>query len=237
VAVIELDGGPVTYRLVRSPRTRRITIRVTAEGVRVTAPTRVSVAGVERALRADRDWITAALARAVAAAPPPLGEGAVLPYLDESLVVALADVRAVRRDGGRLLVPAGADPVVAVERWYRSRARDHLGALVATWAPVMGVSPGGLAVRGQRSRWGSASARGTIALNWRLMLAPARIGEYVVVHELAHLLHMDHSPRFWAAVERHWPDHRADRAWLRSNGPSMLAMIRGPVAGSVVSAG
>lgn len=237
MAVIDLNGSPVVYRLVRSPRTRRITIRVTAEGVAVTAPARVSVAGVERALRADRDWITAALARAVAAAPPPLTDGTVLPFLDEELLLTVADVRGPRREGARLLVPVGTDPVAAVERWYRARARDHLGALVGAWAPVMGVAPTGLAVRGQRSRWGSASARGTIALNWRLMLAPSRIGEYVVVHELAHLLHMDHSPRFWAAVERHWPGHRADRAWLRSNGPSVLAMIRGPVPGSVVSAG
>lgn len=234
---VELGGRTIPYRLVRSPRTRRITIRVTAEGVSVTAPRRVSVAGVERALRADPEWLAGALARAAALAPPPLGEGSELRHLDDVLRVTLGPVRSARRDGGLLVLPAGADAVAAAERWYRAEARRHLGALVDAWAPRMGVTPAGVAVRGQRSRWGSASAGGTIALNWRLMLAPARVGEYVVVHELAHLVHMDHSPRFWGVVEAHWPGHRADRDWLRANGPAVLAQLRGPLAGSVVSAG
>ncbi len=235
--VLLLDGQRIPYRLVRSPRTRRITIRVTAEGVSVTAPRRISDAGVERALRADPGWLAGALARAAAQAPPPLAAESELPYLDGVLRVAVGGVRAPRREGGVLLLPDGADLEGAAERWYRAQARRHLGALVDDWAARIGVTPTGLSVRGQRSRWGSASARGVIALNWRLMLAPARVGEYVVVHELAHLVHMDHSPRFWALVESHWPGHRDDRAWLRANGPAVLAQLRGPRPGSVVSAG
>ncbi|MFN8122606.1 MAG: SprT family zinc-dependent metalloprotease [Thermoleophilia bacterium] len=235
--MLVVDGRSIPYRLVRSPRARRITIRVTPEGVSVTAPRRVSAAGVERALAADRAWLAGALERAAALVPPPPADGAELPYLDGVLRVAVGGTRPPRREGDVLWLPQDADPAASAERWYRAQARRHLGALVDEWAARMDVAPSGLAVRGQRSRWGSASARGVIALNWRLMLAPSRVGEYVVVHELAHLVHMDHSPRFWALVSAHWPDHRADRAWLRANGAAVLAQLRGPVPGSVVSAG
>jgi predicted metal-dependent hydrolase len=126
-----------------------------------------------------------------------------------------------------LLLPPGAAADAAAERWYRAQARRHLGALVAGWAPVIGVTPARVVIRGQRTRWGSASARGEIALNWRLMMAPWAVGEYVVVHELAHLVHMDHSPAYWDLVAAHWPGHRRERRWLRERGPRLAAGPRG----------
>jgi len=211
---------------VRTPLTRRVTVRVTAAGITVTAPRGCAVSRVERMLRADPAWLADALERIAAGTQPPPAHGMLLPYLDGGLtVVAGAGGRAVRRDGDRLLVPYDPPRRDALERWYRAEARRHLGALVEAWSPRLGVRPSGLVVRGQRSRWGSASARGSIALNWRLMLAPWRVGEYVVVHELCHLVHMDHSPRFWALVTEHWPGHREDRDWLRRHGPAALATL------------
>lgn len=224
--VTHIAGVPVAYRLVRTPRARRISIRVGPAGVTVTGPPRCSVARAERALLADADWLRDAMARIAVA--PPAGPGTVLPLLDGSLTLARGEGSRTRCSGGVLHLAAGADPRDAAERWYRAQARRHLTALIDTWAPVIGVHPTGIRIAGQRARWGSASATGRISLNWRLMFAPARVGEYVVVHELCHLIHMDHSARFWGLVESHWPGHRGERRWLRDHGATVLAQLRVP---------
>ncbi len=117
--------------------------------------------------------------------------------------------------------PAAPDP--AAERRARRDARPALVAMVDEWAPRIGVSPARVVVRSQRSRWGSASHRGTISLNHRLALAPPAVAEYVVVHELCHLVHMDHSPAFWALVRKHLPGFEGQREWLRIHGAAILA--------------
>ncbi|OGR98383.1 MAG: hypothetical protein A2V88_16125 [Elusimicrobia bacterium RBG_16_66_12] len=89
------------------------------------------------------------------------------------------------------------------------------------WAGRLGVTFGAVRVKGQRTLWGSCSRRGNLNFNWRLTLAPPEILDYVVVHELAHRLEMNHSPRFWAIVERHCPDHTTHRRWLRKNGSAL----------------
>lgn len=86
------------------------------------------------------------------------------------------------------------------------------------WAERLGVSFGAVRVKGQRTLWGSCSRQGNLNFNWRLTLAPAEVLDYVVVHELAHRLEMNHSPRFWEIVARHCPEHKTHRLWLRKNG-------------------
>ena len=77
-------------------------------------------------------------------------------------------------------------------------------------------------IRAQRTRWASCSANGRMSFNWRLLLAPERVVEYVVWHEVCHLEVLDHSRRFWALLERHWPDYRTDREWLCRNGATLV---------------
>ncbi|HWH15419.1 MAG TPA: SprT family zinc-dependent metalloprotease [Miltoncostaeaceae bacterium] len=212
--------APVPYRLVRSARARGVRIRVQAGRVTVSAPPRTPVRRIEALLHERRDWLADALARAPA--PPPLLTGASVPLLGGRLVI----------DAAAGLRP-GEDPAVAAERILRARARLHLSGLVQTWAPRLGVEPRRVVVRGQRARWGSASGRGEISLNWRLMMAPPEVGEYVVVHELAHLVHMDHGPRFWALVRRHLPGMDEPREWLRRHGGPLLD---GPAAAAAAAA-
>jgi hypothetical protein len=98
-------------------------------------------------------------------------------------------------------------------------ARFH--ARASYWAPLLGVTFGRVRVKDQRSLWGSCSPNGDLNFNWRLTLAPPEILDYVVVHELAHRLEMNHSPRFWAHVARVCPEHKARRRWLRKNGRAL----------------
>lgn len=105
------------------------------------------------------------------------------------------------------------------------RARSVIPLRAAYFAPIVGVSYGRIAIRAQKTRWGSCSAKGNLNFNCLLMLAPPEVLDYVVVHELCHRLQMNHSPRFWAEVERVLPGYRAQRRWLKQHGPELMARI------------
>ena len=107
----------------------------------------------------------------------------------------------------------------------KKRARRVFLARAAYYAPVVGVSYSRITVRSQRTKWGSCSARGGLNFNCLLLLAPAEVLDYVVVHELCHRREMNHSARFWAEVERVLPDYAAARKWLRQNGGNLLARL------------
>lgn len=101
---------------------------------------------------------------------------------------------------------------------YKKLLRPVLEHRVSYYAELMGVTYGRISIRDQKTRWGSCSAKGNLNFNWKLSLAPPEILDYVVVHELAHRIEMNHSPQFWALVERILPDYRQRRNWLKENG-------------------
>ena len=104
-------------------------------------------------------------------------------------------------------------------------AKEALPAKVAFFARELGVTFGRITIRSQRSRWGSCAASGNLSFNCLLMLAPEEVQDYVVVHELCHRKEMNHSPAFWAEVERVMPDYRNRKAWLKEHGASLLARL------------
>ena len=106
----------------------------------------------------------------------------------------------------------------AEQRLYRDKARDIFEQKVSYYARMMGVSYGRIAIRDQKTRWGSCSGEGNLNFNWRLIFAPAGVLDYVVVHELAHRKEMNHSPRFWKVVEDTMPEYRKYQKWLKENG-------------------
>ncbi|MEP6813141.1 MAG: M48 family metallopeptidase [Actinomycetota bacterium] len=115
------------------------------------------------------------------------------------------------------------DPRHISEIEARRAARELVAMLIDEEAPEIGVEPARVQIRDQRSRWGSCSTRGTLSFNWRLVLAPFDVLDYVVVHELCHLREPNHSRRFWKLVEQRRPDWRAQRDWLHEHGPELLA--------------
>jgi predicted metal-dependent hydrolase len=124
-----------------------------------------------------------------------------------------------RRQSPRL----GLERLTVSESEGRLAARELVSALVEEESPRIGVSYRRLRIADQRTIWGSCSPRGTISFNWRLVLAPLEVLDYVVVHELCHLRILDHSRRFWRLVEQHRPQWREQRDWLREHGPELLA--------------
>jgi len=145
--------------------------------------------------------------------------GARLPFLGQSLSLEIVPGRAAVRhhEDGRLLVPAQSreQALRKLKQWYRKEALAYAQASVGAWAQQLGRAPSGFVIREQRTRWGSCSDRGVVSLNWRLLLGPPELFEYVLVHELCHLYHRNHGPRFWAEVEQMLPDYMSRRLLLR----------------------
>ena len=231
---VRLGALEVAYVLKRVPRRRHVHVLVNGEGsIEVRAPWRFSLPRAREVLRENAEWVMRTLehARARLARRPRLVTGACLPFLDGSLRLDLRprpqrdlfdDPRPrqgqVERRGRVLRVSAASlgerELRALLEGWYRREAATHLAARVEHYSSRLGVRASRVTIRGQRSRWGSCSGKGAVSLNWRLMMVPGALADYVVVHELCHLRHMDHSPRFWAMVGGIMPDHRHRRRHL-----------------------
>jgi predicted metal-dependent hydrolase len=142
----------------------------------------------------------------------------------EEIERVLAERRAWIEEQRRRQVPRlGLERLSISEPQARLGARELVSRLARAEAERIGVVFARIRIGGQRTLWGSCSSRGTLSFNWRLVLAPLEVVDYVVVHELCHLRVADHSPRFWALVEHHRPDWRPQRDWLREYGAELLA--------------
>jgi predicted metal-dependent hydrolase len=211
------------YTLRRSPRARRVRVSVESDGaVQVTLPKRAPLRAADEAVRELAPWIERrrrALARAAAEVARTPGT---VPYLDSELtLVAQAGRTRVHRRGDMLLVPE-TQRGEALERWYRRAARAEFGPRLDAAVARAGTSYSGLTIRGQRTRWASCSQNGAMSFNWRLLLAPEAVLEYVIEHEVCHLEVMDHSPRFWRLLESRVPDWRDHARWLRRYGSTLV---------------
>jgi predicted metal-dependent hydrolase len=230
----------IPYRIRRSERARRARILVDGDGVEVVVPRRFPLRDVAPFVEEKRAWIERTLKRLreseTELPPPRLEDGGLVPYLGERLRLAVRvepgrQREYVARRGDELRVALPADPEQllppesalrgALERWYRKRARAEVTPRLDAACARAGASYTRLQIRGQRTRWASCSSSGAMSFNWRLLLAPAGILDYVVEHEVAHLELLDHSPRFWRLLATRCPDWREHEAWLRRHGHAL----------------
>ncbi len=213
------------YRIRRSDRARSVRVSVDATGiVEVVLPRRTPARAAPEAIAELRPWIEDRLRAARAVREQIAARGDTLPYLGLQLDVRPQPGRIrAHRVGDALLVPADPEAVAeAIERWYRRAAAREIAPRLELATMALGSSYSTLAIRGQRTRWGSCSTSGAMSFNWRLLLAPEAVLDYVVWHEACHLQVMDHSPRFWALVRRHCPDCDVQRRWLRAHGATLV---------------
>lgn len=227
-----MDDGEIQIRTSR--RARRLRIDVTArQGVVVVVPRGTPAEVVDRFVHEKRGWIRRARDRvaAEAAARAP-GDATALPdqlelrALDRSLPVQImaAERRRVVDAGDHLRLEGVTDPVDArarLQHWLKAEAKRALVPRLGELARDHDLQFGRTAVRGQRTRWASCSGRGTISLNFRLLFLPGRLVEHVMLHELAHTRHLNHSRHFWALLARldpHWRRHHEElrdaRRWV-----------------------
>jgi predicted metal-dependent hydrolase len=214
---------PIAYRIRRSERARRVRVTVDpARGVEVVLPRRATEREAATAVRELRPWIERRFAELDRARQAIADRGATVPYLGSMLHLVPEPSRTrVHRRGDELFVPAG-DHRPALERWYRRAARAEIASRLDDAVGAARTHYSGLTIRGQKTRWASCSRTGAMSFNWRLLLAPAPILDYVVWHEVCHLEIMDHSPRFWALLAKRCPDYREHARWLRRNGGTLV---------------
>ena len=214
---------PSEYSVRRSTRARRVRVTVDGTGeVIVTLPKRASERRAAEAVRELGPWIERRRKALRTAAVEVAREPGTLPFLGRDLRVVPQPGRTrVHRRGDLLLVPAG-DARDAIERFYRRSARAEITPRLDAAVARAGTAYEGLTIRGQRTRWASCSSSGAMSFNWRLLLAPEEVLDYVIEHEVSHLEVMDHSPRFWRLLESRVPDWREHSAWLRRYGSTLV---------------
>jgi predicted metal-dependent hydrolase len=175
-------------------------------------------------LAQQTDWLRRTLAR-LPPPPPPVAAGSVIPVEGRPLRIVPGTGRGVRIDGDTLAVPGDAAQVPArLAAFLRTLARQRLQAACAAHAARLGRPFRKITLRDPRSRWGSCTTAGDLMFAWRLILAPPAVLDYVAAHEVAHLAEMNHSPAFWAVVDRLCPGWQAQRAWLKAQGAALQAL-------------
>lgn len=225
----QLVINDLRFELRHSARRRTLEITVDRGGELIlSAPPDVAEERLRDFVRRKRMWVYRQLARKEVLTRPMLrkafvdGEGFL--YLGRSYRLwlvpdAQADA-AVALKLGRLVMPRGAaaDGRAHLQRWYAARALPWLRRRVRDYAARMEVDPAGVRVQDLGYRWGSCGKGGWLYFHWKTILLPARIAEYVVVHEMAHLHEPHHTPGFWRRVERAMPDYELRKAWLAEHG-------------------
>lgn len=185
------------YRLVRSSR-KTLAIQITRQGeVIVRAPRRCPQSFIEAFLKEKQAWIER-----------------------KQWELKQQEAESVRGEEGKAAFPLPGTS--AEEAVYRAQASEVFARKAAYYAARMGVTYNKITIRDQKTRWGSCSGKGNLNFNWRLVLAPVPVLDYVVVHELAHRREMNHSSRFWDVVGEIMPDYQIHRRWLRDHGGSLM---------------
>ena len=228
--LIELGGRPVEYRFARRRR-RTLGITVDADGLRVAAPLRAPWRDIEAFVREKEAWILAKLEQWARVPRPELLRGASgesLPYLGvEHTLEVREGGRAVARAGGTITVSAPRSRVlVTLLGWLKTRALEALTPRAVHYAAILALPAPSVVLSGGRRQWGVCCANGTIRLNWRLVLVEPVLADYVAAHEVAHLVEMNHSKRFWSLLARLYPAWREARERLELAGAA-LPIIRG----------
>ncbi len=199
---VDIGGRLVEIPVRMSRRAKRLRIVVDdRRNVEIIVPRRTTADEIDALLFEHRAWLERELAK---------------PAVQFQLGLQRDDVVWI---GGLALA---RPPVPSLDAWYREEAREEITRIVAHESRRLSVDYTSLAIRDQRTRWGSCSPAGALSFNWRLILAPAAILSYVVVHELCHRVRHDHSPVFWQMMALARPSFESERAWLSEHGSELL---------------
>lgn len=230
--IVQGDGFEVT--ILRTDRKKSASIKVKGCYVTITVPRRAPLHDIEQLIIKKSRWIKKQLAHqkaAIAFLQRDYCEGDSFFYRGTQLKLSLhgGAEESVSINGDRLIVSTSKERLkkeriqTLINCYFKGLAKEHLTERTDRFAKLIGVSYTSIRVKEYKSRWGSCSTRGLISYNWRIIMAPDPVIDYIVVHELCHLIEHNHSPRFWALVGQFSPDYKALRIWLREKG-LMLAV-------------
>ncbi len=210
----------IIYEIIRSDRKSMALVVDAGAKLVVRAPLRAKVSDISDFVTKNARWIEEKQREAAKLnakySPVVFESGGKLPYLGETYAIQKTAVADVRILGANILVPEGYSQADAIA-WLKSEAKALLKARVELFAGKMGLSYTCVRLSGAKTRWGSCGAKNSLNFAWRLIMCPLAIIDYVVVHELCHTVHKNHSRAFWASVAAILPDYKARKAWLKTN--------------------
>lgn len=223
------QGRGFTAELIRTDRKKTATIVVENGLTSVIVPENTTQEKLESLITKRTKWIKEKIYIQSQYSPVKTKEyvnGEAFSYLGKNyrLKIETAKTRSVKLKNGRLTVALPEQQrnsqhiQLALIDWYRTQAEKRLREKTKRYAKLIGVTPNAVGIKSFKSRWGSCHANGDIVYNWKIIMAPNRIVDYVVAHELCHLKHHDHSPKFWKALEKVIPDYRDCKEWLKEYG-------------------
>lgn len=221
----ELSFGdyPLVVRRSRQARRMRLSVDPRSGAITLSLPWRAALKPALEWVGEQRPWVEAALQKIPRARP--IRPGGTFPFEGEELLVDWREglPRAIRHEPGRLIFGGPGDAIASrVLGWAKRRAHETLARETHEVAALAGVTVGRIGIGDPRARWGSCAANGDIRYSWRLIMAPAFVRRSTVAHEVAHRVHMDHSPAFHALAARlHGDDPNRARAWLRAHGSAL----------------
>ena len=232
-----LDGQTISYIVRRSAKAKHIRLDVRSEtGLTVVIPNSYNARYIPDLLEAKREWILCKLAKygrfRSHKIENELKSGDILPYLGQDLEVVKRQNHgtgdSVRLQRNKLIIVLRAENGrldLLVEQWYRMQAAELIRGKVEKAGTRFGLTYNRIIIRGQKTRWGSCSRKGNLSFNWKLIMAPEPVIDYVIVHELAHLKEMNHTKRFWGLVAEHCPRWREHKKWLKDHGAELAARL------------
>lgn len=228
-----IQGQGYLVEVVRTSRTKTASLKVEDGVVMVVVPKKLDIAKIEKLVADKHAWIINKIAlhgNATPASDKQYVSGEAFPYLGRNyrLKVLDADLAPTKLINGRITVSVPNSPQKHhyirryLVNWYKCNAEKKVREKVRRYEKLVGVETGVVRIKEFKSRWGSCTPYGDLEFNWVIVMAPNRIVDYVVVHELCHLLHHDHSPQFWKEVERVIPDYLECKEWLKVNGHGLV---------------
>jgi predicted metal-dependent hydrolase len=248
---LNIDGRTVPVTATHNPRARRIIVRVdlAAGSVQVTSPSRRGMAKALLFAHEQREWIAERLEHVPP--PVPFKNGARIPFRGKEHIIRHVGARRAETLGAEAergpvwrvrAAETGGLPEIRVTGhasflqrrvtdWLRAQARVELNEQALAYAQDFGVRPSRITMRDQTSRWGSCSPTRALSFSWRLIMAPPHVLEYVAAHEVAHLRHMNHGPRFWGLVREAIPNYEPAKTWLEIHGPGLHRYGIAPIDG------
>ena len=216
--------------IVRTNRKKTASIEICNNTIKITVPNKLTDKHINELIQKRANWITKKLATRTEQTPHKPKEwvnGETFTYLGRNYRLKLTtDTDVTKLKNGYLCVPHQPElpqqerntaVKASLTDWYITQANKKLQQKTDHYAHILGVQPTAMRVKNYKARWGSCSATGDISYNWRIIMAPRRVVDYVVVHELAHLVEHNHSPNYWKHVENVIPDCRTQREWLKHN--------------------
>jgi predicted metal-dependent hydrolase len=227
-----IESSDFIAEVIRTTRTKTATIKVEEGIVSVVVPKSLNEERIRKLLSDKKDWIKDKIRHdrsVLPVSPKQYVSGEDFAYLGRNyrLKINQGSYTPVKLLQGRLVttMPEDANHYMirnTLVRWYKRQAEAKLKQKVKRYAPIVGAEPLSVGIKHFDNRWGSCSAKGKIDFNWKIIMTPNRIVDYIVVHELCHLIQHDHSPKFWKEVERVMPDYQECREWLKVNAERLV---------------